>query len=302
MVNTLIITRGIPASGKTTWAKAWLTEKVNSGAPRARVNRDDIRYSAFGKGWGVDEMAVTKFQNFQLDTLLGKGFDVVVDNTNLKAKNVKELLAIAAKHNAQVEFKDFPVNLETALMRDALRTPFVGAEVIGDFYSRFVKKGQLPPVPTLTGQAPGDDFPKYTPIIGLPHAVLVDIDGTLAHMTNRGPYDTSKYLDDSLDWVISELIGDLAFLGKQIVVMSGRDAKFRDVLKQWLDKHKIPYNAIFMRPEGDERNDAIVKNELFEQHIKDNYYVDFVLDDRDRVVDMWRAKGIKCLQVEPGNF
>jgi hypothetical protein len=57
-----------------------------------------------------------------------------------------------------------------------------------------------------------------------------------------------------------------------------------------------------MRPEGDTRNDGIVKNELFERHLAGRFIIDFVLDDRDRVVAMWRAKGLKVLQVAEGNF
>lgn len=57
-----------------------------------------------------------------------------------------------------------------------------------------------------------------------------------------------------------------------------------------------------MRPEGDKRKDSIVKAELFDKHIKDNYAVDFVLDDRNQVVKMWRDMGLKCLQVAPGEF
>lgn len=57
-----------------------------------------------------------------------------------------------------------------------------------------------------------------------------------------------------------------------------------------------------MRPEGDERKDSIVKQEIYEKYIKDRYNVRFVLDDRNQVVDMWREVGLKVLQVAPGDF
>ena len=57
-----------------------------------------------------------------------------------------------------------------------------------------------------------------------------------------------------------------------------------------------------MRKEGDFRRDSIVKQEIYEQHIKDKYVVEFVLDDRDLVVSKWRELGLKCLQVQPGAF
>ena len=42
--------------------------------------------------------------------------------------------------------------------------------------------------------------------------------------------------------------------------------------------------------------------ELYEQHVKDHYDVLCVFDDRNQVVDMWREIGLKCLQVQPGDF
>lgn len=57
-----------------------------------------------------------------------------------------------------------------------------------------------------------------------------------------------------------------------------------------------------MRAEGDQRNDAIVKEELFFDNVEGNFNVHVCVDDRDRVVLRWREMGIKCFQVEPGAF
>ena len=57
-----------------------------------------------------------------------------------------------------------------------------------------------------------------------------------------------------------------------------------------------------MRKEGDHRRDSIVKKEIYDTLIKDEFDVEFVLDDRQQVVDMWREIGLKCLQVAEGNF
>jgi hypothetical protein len=67
--------------------------------------------------------------------------------------------------------------------------------------------------------------------------------------------------------------------------------------------HGIYFDEIFMRPEGNNEKDSVIKKRLFEQHIRGKYYVDFVLDDRDQVVKMWRHElGLPCLQVAEGNF
>ena len=57
-----------------------------------------------------------------------------------------------------------------------------------------------------------------------------------------------------------------------------------------------------MRKTGDNRKDCIVKRELFDAHIKDKYYIDFILDDRNQVVNMWRELGFTVMQVADGNF
>jgi hypothetical protein len=63
----------------------------------------------------------------------------------------------------------------------------------------------------------------------------------------------------------------------------------------------FPYRLI-MRATGDMRKDSIIKQELLEREIVPNSFVDFVLDDRNQVVDMWRSLGLTCLQVDYGDF
>jgi hypothetical protein len=87
-----------------------------------------------------------------------------------------------------------------------------------------------------------------------------------------------------------------------IILVSGRMEKNREVTETWLIKNLIHHTALFMRPTDDIRNDTIVKQEIYEREIKGKYNVLFVLDDRDRVVRMWRDQGLKCLQVAEGDF
>lgn len=136
-----------------------------------------------------------------------------------------------------------------------------------------------------------------------PTAVICDIDGTLAHMVNRGPYDTSKYLDDVKDDYVHELFASLTQGGIERIIVSGRSDEFRDVTAQWLEGHGITYGHLFMRPKGDNRNDRIIKRELYEKYIEPYYTVKWVIDDRNRVVDMWRNElHLRCLQVADGDF
>jgi hypothetical protein len=72
--------------------------------------------------------------------------------------------------------------------------------------------------------------------------------------------------------------------------------------EQWLAKHEVPYAGLFMRPAGDSRKDSIVKRELFDRHVAATWAVRGVIDDRKQVVEMWRAIGLMCAQVAPGDF
>lgn len=304
----LILTRGIPASGKTTWAKAWLLEDPEH---RARSNRDDIRAMLGFPPIGdhAQEQRVTKIQRQIVEHCLTEGYDVVVDDTNLRAKFVKDWLRFAAKLGAEVEFQDFPISLEEAMYRDAMREArkerYVTAEVIENFYNKLTPKGVLPPVPALDGADAPVTFAPYIPVADQgPYCILVDIDGTLAHMDDRrSPYDPTKYHLDRFDPVVAEVARTYAEkLSSKIIVMSGRDERYRAETEKWLWRYDFRYHKLYMRPAKDTRNDAVVKNELFEKYIAGKYNVDFVLDDRDRVVAMWRAKGLKVLQVAEGNF
>lgn len=301
-MSTLTIYRGVPGSGKTTDA----LKEVRDTPGTVRVSRDDIRFTNFGVYWGVDENLVTKLQYAAFKSAFEYGAPVISDATNLVAKDVRSQMELADKYGYDVEFRDFPVDVDEAIRRDAAREKQVGEKVIRSFHQRFIRKdGSLPPIPAIVKQDSLIFQPYVAPGPGFPHAILVDIDGTLAHMTNRGPYDTSKYADDDFDHTIANIVEQVANRHGQnchIIVMSGRDAAFRDVTLQWMNDFDFGPDALIMRPEGDLRNDAIVKNELFEQHIAGKYNVDFVLDDRDRVVKMWRAKGLKCLQVADGDF
>lgn len=132
-----------------------------------------------------------------------------------------------------------------------------------------------------------------------PLAIICDIDGTLAHKNGRNPYDPTRYKDDTVDYAISSL---LELVTCDIVLLSGRSELYRPTTLDWLHKHSIKFNRLYMRPSNDNRKDANVKTELYMKYVEPEYDVVCVLDDRQRVVDMWREIGLKCLQVQPGDF
>jgi uncharacterized HAD superfamily protein len=135
-----------------------------------------------------------------------------------------------------------------------------------------------------------------------PKAIIVDIDGTVAHKTDRDIYDYEKALSDSSDAVIIEIVKALWLQNYKIIFITGRSDECIQVTREWLRLHCPPYIGLHMRQAKDFRKDAIVKKELYEQYVKDHYDVLCVFDDRNQVVDMWREIGLKCLQVQPGDF
>ena len=136
----------------------------------------------------------------------------------------------------------------------------------------------------------------------LPQAVLCDLDGTLAHLNGRSPYDASTCLDDLVNMPVAHIVQTYAGLGVYVILVSGREARYRKPTERWLQKHNIPYHALHMRPTRDYRKDAVIKTELYRSHLEGAYSVLFVLDDRNQVVEMWRGLGLTCLQVAPGDF
>jgi FMN phosphatase YigB (HAD superfamily) len=137
-------------------------------------------------------------------------------------------------------------------------------------------------------------------------AIICDLDGTLANIDHRSHYDGTKIMDDVLNDPVANVVEVYAhqqILPVSLLLLSGREDKYRNITERWLTKHDIThYDALYMRKSGDMRKDWRVKREIYEQHIRDKYDIIFVLDDRDQVVKMWREIGLTCFQVNYGDF
>ena len=143
--------------------------------------------------------------------------------------------------------------------------------------------------------------------------IICDLDGTLCntdhrkHFMQQKPKDWNSFYggipNDPINKWCYELILKMNAVQPytNIILVSGRPEKYRKNTEDWLHKHGIPAD-VFMRKDGDFRDDAIVKKEIYETHIKPFYEVLFCIDDRQRVVDMWREEGLVCLQCAKGDF
>lgn len=290
--------RGLPGSGKSTWAKE---QMVDGGA--CRINRDEIRED-MGITRGNWTPEKEKDVLTMRDGAIGEGFDlgfkkVIIDDTNLFSKHERELREIARYYDAVFEIKEFDTPIEECIRRDALRT---GPACAGEKVIRKMAKDSGRDKPLLPVVAPT----LYVPNPVLPRAIICDLDGTLSLFEkkgHRGPYDASKCDQDDCNLVVRRMLEVYyRFMGHCILYVSGRFEKFRTPTNTFLRENHCPPGVLWMRPDNDTRNDAIVKQEIFDREIRHYYNVDFVLDDRDRVVKMWRSLGLTCLQVNDGNF
>lgn len=134
-------------------------------------------------------------------------------------------------------------------------------------------------------------------------AIICDIDGTLADLGQRSPFDFANVDRDTVKHATAELVRVMHGAGYKIVLMTGREDSSRTRTLAWLTANEIPHDLLLMRKRGDHRRDTIVKRELYRASVKQNHDVLFVLEDRDQVVEMWRKQeGLVCYQVEYGDF
>ena len=301
----LHITRGLPGSGKTTLAEAWVAE---SPTTRRRVNRDSFRSMLYFESYIHDndtEALITKFTADTVRQLLRAGFDVIVDDTNLRQRVAREWATLAKICGAELVVHDLTdVPLVTCLARNTLRRSPVPDGVIRGMHERYLGRGPLPHPEANVAKLTDSQWSPHLPRPDLEPVILVDIDGTVAKCGDRDIYDGSKAHLDTPHRDVIDVVKALAFeKSAPIIFMTGRSADFRGVTAQWLAQHFSEYtHALFMRASGDKRRDDVVKYELFNTHIRHSWNPIAVFDDRNQVVDMWRAIGLRVYQVAPGNF
>lgn len=143
-------------------------------------------------------------------------------------------------------------------------------------------------------------------------AIIVDFDGTLSDTKHREHFVQSKpkqwqaffeaATDDPLNQWCFEIINSMVAQGYKIILLTGRPEWMRGLSENWLEKYQVPYDLFLMRKDDDHQGDPDMKWEAYQESIVDQYDILFTLEDRQRVVDMWREKGLTCLQCAKGDF
>ena len=149
------------------------------------------------------------------------------------------------------------------------------------------------------------------------NTIIFDLDGTLALIDKRrelstkpnGKIDFNKLHDASLikhdkpNWPVIKMAQLFAEQEFKIVIFSGRSDKTATATLSWLSQNKVPFNKLVMRPHNTMGfvPDEILKKDMLDNHV-DISDIFMVVDDRQKVVAMWRSLGLICIQVADGNF
>jgi predicted kinase len=133
----VIMTLGLPGSGKTTWAKQYQTDHLNV----VRVNKDDLRAMMHNGEYRNYDIAILVVRDFIVREALESGYDVIVDDTNFSPRHRVRLEELAAQYGADFEVQDFThVPLETCIERDVGRDKPVGEQVIRQMWEQYLKQ------------------------------------------------------------------------------------------------------------------------------------------------------------------
>jgi predicted kinase len=318
----LLLLVGLPGSGKSTRAREWLAEDPDG---RVRINYDEMRAARFGDGWKFnrkDEDAIKKDARRIATEALRAGLSVVIDNVNLSKGVRAGWQQLAEQEHATYIEEEIDTPLAECIARDAKRT---GRARVG----RAVIERMALFHGMLTFGSVGNPI------------VIVDIDGTVADCEHRMHHirppactkpDDSDYCEDpncpekilvhsgkafKKNWAafhdpanvakdtvvepIAELVGAMFQRGYDIIFLTGRDTSIGTVTEKWIaDNLGDRYHHLFMRQSGDSRPDTEIKKEIVEMIPPSR--IAFVLEDRKRVVDMYRSLGLTVLQVAEGDY
>lgn len=333
MSGKLIITHGIPGSGKTTWAKAQVKNDPISGNSK-RINRDDIRTLRFGEEYhkgkfpAKSEQEVSRIQNQLIKEGLNQGKTVYCDDTNLNPNIIINLSQIAKDSNSELKQEYFDVPVDECKRRNQIRAEQGGRKTPNFIIDNMAKKayGKDGSIKEFRigektvfaydrsgsdGEKVVDDFNKaadrkYGELSG--GTMNFDMDGTLAdtrHISNKYMYGKKRNFDKfhkasefcPPNEAVVELARQAHQNGVPITVTTARSDDYAHETINWLKNNGIPVRRLYMRPSGDFRSDFEVKREILAAAEKSGIFFAHCVDDNPQAVDAWKKSGIVVTEI-----
>lgn len=298
MRKILTLMVGPPGSGKSTFAHTLGLRAADNHAHIVRINQDDQ-----GK---VGHM------NAFLDAVT-QGKDIIVDRMNFNKEQRARYITLAKAAGYEVEVYMFYYSTTTCMqhMRNRINHPTIKTEedmwkALRFFFSKFEYPSKEEGIDRI--QEFRENYNKYRPF-----AVICDLDGTLADIDHRlhfvrreGKKDWRSFFEgiynDKLKTDIAAVLHSMSNNDYPIVYCSGRPDDYRESTQHWIDANALPPGFLLMRTKGDFRPDSLVKEIILDFEILTRYRVLVSIDDRKQVVEMWRKRGITCMQVAEGDF
>lgn len=289
-----IVMVGPPGSGKSTFAKKNYPGFVY-------VNQDSQ---------GVDHL-------HHFDMALIDGQDMIVDRMGFNKEQRSRYLKRAKEFGYETKIVVLHENFDTCMERCTLRSDHetikdkkTASKAINFFFSKYER----------VEDSEADSVERYWPAGDKPKAIVCDLDGTLCNLDHRlhfvkgdrknwGAFFKHLDKDEPNNWCL-ELLHSMS-KNSHIVYCSGRPDSYRKATQEWLDRKGAgmfyrpteTFEApLYMRNRGDHRDDSIVKEILLDFEILTRFTPYFMIDDRARVVEMWRKRGYTVLQCAKGDF
>lgn len=313
--RTCFIIRGAPGTGKSVKAL-----EIAASIPNTIIVSADDYWMVDGKYvFDASRLGDAHAQCFrQFSEAVAAGRNVIVDNTNLNYKDICKYIDYLLKNNnlnhyiynvelVQVQYNSIEKAIELRSNRDDgknipenhMRQMFkkFKEDIRGHLLTDYKGKIGLGELDLLQ-----NTLPWTKPVEGLPEAITCDLDGTLAifEYTNglkiRSPYAAELAESDFICRPVAMALGAFFNAGIEVIFVSGRADNHRAPTEAFLerasDQYGFTYNDLHMRKVGDSRSDVIVKKEIYDEFIKDQYNIVAVFDDRRGVISLWRSEGL----------
>ena len=276
----IYICLGISGSGKTLYADSWVSKDPSK---RVKINAEGF-LPIFKKEEVVKEALINT-----LKLAMSSEYDIILDGIE-NFTYIKLYYDLIVEWNK--EHKDAIYSLEFVVFNP----PVI------ECISRNILRG-------ISEEETRKQWKLYGPIIvsqslrlknvleqdhSLPHCILVDLDGTLAlNYAGRSFYGVSDAMKDD---VFNESLRPL-LENKKLLIISSRDEDCREITEKWLSDNNVKFERLFLRNSIDTSLPAEYKKTAFKTLIKDNYYIEYVLDDDLECIKMFKGLGLTTLQV-----